>query len=194
MNEDIIRITKEHEVVMPEGSINAVSKSGMLNMTSMEPEHRETIVQENMVTNRRISIDDDGPDHATPALVPAQAPQSNTNAVMAVDPAHGQSVALATERAPDQNQTLVTPVESEIADPVLGTSDDVVEQLDQAPVTEPEGVFAPIHDINPEAVIDPHAQVVASLADKWNEEYEGRVVKLREEVDHLNQRLDRLEK
>ena len=38
------------------------------------------------------------------------------------------------------------------------------------------------------------AQVEASVADKRREEFVGRVVKLREEVDQLNQRLDRLEK
>jgi ubiquinone biosynthesis protein UbiJ len=32
------------------------------------------------------------------------------------------------------------------------------------------------------------------VADKRREEFVGRVVKLREEVDQLNQRLDRLEK
>jgi hypothetical protein len=37
-------------------------------------------------------------------------------------------------------------------------------------------------------------QVAASLVDTRREEFAGRVVKLREEVDHLNQRLDRLEK
>jgi ubiquinone biosynthesis protein UbiJ len=37
-------------------------------------------------------------------------------------------------------------------------------------------------------------QVAAALVDTRREEFLGRVVKLREEVDHLNQRLDRLEK
>jgi hypothetical protein len=47
-------------------------------------------------------------------------------------------------------------------------------------------------DLHSEPVLK--AQVVGSLADKWQQEFRGRVVKLREEVDVLNERLDKLEK
>jgi hypothetical protein len=38
------------------------------------------------------------------------------------------------------------------------------------------------------------AQVTATLADKKAEEFRGRVVKLRDEVDQLNHRLDEFKK
>jgi hypothetical protein len=194
MNEDIIRSAKEHEVVIPEGSINAVSKSGMVNMTSIEPEHREPIVQENTVTNRRISIDDDTPDHFTPESVPSQEPVSNKNALLDAESANGHSVTLATERVADQGRVLATPKETALTDPALVSTEVSAALVEHEPDSEPHFGETEVQDHFEAVVNDPHAQVVASLADKWNEDYEGRVVKLREEVTELNQRLDRLEK
>lgn len=194
MNEDIIRSTKEHEVVMPEGSINAVSKSGMLNMTSIEPEHRETIVQESMVTNRRISIDDDGSDGFTPVLVPGQEPLGATNVRLEGESANSHSVNLASEHPSDPRRAVVDSDERALDDPVLAPAEEPHDSVATSSVAEPDAALAALHPSPQEAVNDPQAQVVAFLADKWNEDYEGRVVKLREEVIELNQRLDRLEK
>lgn len=194
MNEDIIRSTKEHEVVMPEGSINAVSKSGMVNMTPIEPEHRENIVQESTVTNRRVSIDDDAPAGFTPVVVPGQEPLSATNVRLEGENANSHSVNLATERTHDHRRALVDTDERALDDPVLAPAKDPSESVTPPAVTESDAALTAFQASSQELVNDPQAQVVASLADKWNEDYEGRVVKLREEVIELNQRLDHLEK
>ncbi len=187
MNEDIIRSTKEHEVTIPEGSINAKSKSGMVNMTAIEPEHRAQAVQENLVTNRRIAIDDDSTPEASHLVLPAQEGHEDNRALLAGEATHDHSVELATEGITDHHVLLpeAAPV---VPDPdLVPTLTTEVEPSNLAPDSVENA-----QELS--AKNDPTPQVVASIADKWHEEYAGRVVKLREEVELLNHRLDHLEK
>ena len=90
--------------------------------------------------------------------------------------------------------TLVFPEESDVS--LEDTAEDVQPlPLIHPPEEAPHTVAPPSHeteDLHDEPVMK--AQVVGSLADKWQQEFRGRVVKLREEVDVLNERLDKLEK
>ena len=201
MNEDIIRSSKEHEVTIPEGSINAKSKSGMVNMTAIEPEHREKAVQDNTVTNRRIALDDDPTPEVSNVALPGQEGHEENRAHLATEAHQDHAVELATESftpsAPvplateggtHDHHVLLPDAASDLHDPdlvpTLTTEVDPADLLDESGEIKQDDV----------ELKDPAAQVVASLADKWQEEYAGRVVKLREEVEHLNQRLDHLEK
>ncbi|MEN9329978.1 MAG: hypothetical protein RLZZ484_1166, partial [Pseudomonadota bacterium] len=58
MSEDIFRSTKEHEVVIPEGSINAKSKTSSVASGSLQPEHVERVTSSNTVVDRRVSVDE----------------------------------------------------------------------------------------------------------------------------------------
>ena len=58
MSQDIIRSTKEHEVVIPEGSINAKSKTSSVASGTIEPEHVERVTSSNTVVDRRVSVDE----------------------------------------------------------------------------------------------------------------------------------------
>jgi len=90
--------------------------------------------------------------------------------------------------------TLVFPEESDV------TAEDTAEEPQSHPVVHspedaPHTAAPSSHETeasHSESVLQP--QVVGSLADKWQQEFRGRVVKLREEVDVLNERLDKLEK
>jgi hypothetical protein len=187
MNEDIIRSTKEHEVTIPEGSINAKSKSGMVNMTAIEPEHRAEAVQENLVTNRRIAIDDDSEPEASHVVLPTQEGREENRAHLAGEASHDHAVELATEGISDHHVVLPD-VEAALPDPnLVPTLTTEVELSDLSSDTLENS-----QDVK--AKTDPTPQVVAAIADKWHEEYAGRVVKLREEVELLNHRLDHLEK
>lgn len=201
MSEDIIRSSKEHEVAIPEGSINAKSKSGMVNMTAIEPEHREKAVQDNTVTNRRIAIDDDQEPDVSAVTLPAQDSHGENHAHLATEAHQDHAVALATdsftpsaavplatEAGAHDHHVLLPDTTSDLHDPnlvpTLTTEAHPGDLLDESAEASQDGA----------ELKDPTSQVVASLADKWSEEYEGRVVKLREEVELLNQRLDHLEK
>lgn len=201
MNEDIIRSSKEHEVTIPEGSINAKSKSGMVNMAAIEPEHHEKDVQDNTVTNRRIAIDDDPASDVSTMALPAQDSRGENRAHLSTQAHQDHAVELATETF---TPSAPVPLATEAA-----AQDHLVLLPDAASdLTDPELVPTLTTEAHPGDLLDkpgqmseqevelkdPASQVVASLADKWQEEYAGRVVKLREEVELLNQRLDHLEK
>ena len=210
MSEDIIRSTKEHEVVIPEGSINAKSKSSSVGTTSPEPEHVEKVSNTNEIVDRRVSVDE------------AQA-SGNENVKLDALPSVGENRVLLPEEKQEENRIRV-PDES-IDENRIPVISDVVDDGDNVLVVSEKGVTEnrvklpantqELHDpvlvpeseapppspsLPPEVLPEHHSetadvpQVAASLVDTRREEFAGRVVKLREEVDHLNQRLDRLEK
>lgn len=201
MNEDIIRSNKEHEVTIPEGSINAKSKSGMVNMTAIEPEHHEKAVQDNTVTNRRIAIDDDPVSDVSTVALPAQDGHGENRAHLATEAHQDHAVELATERfTPSAPVPLATDTGAHDHHALLPDAASDLPDPDLVPTLTTEVHPGDLLDGSGQVserdaeLKDPASQVVASLADKWQEEYAGRVVKLREEVELLNQRLDHLEK
>lgn len=88
------------------------------------------------------------------------------------------------ESSPDPlGKVLVPHAQPEVSDPLSGQDEDL---LAVAEDLTPPPVSALQHTVS--------AQVTAHLVDKKAEEFRGRVVKLRDEVDQLNRRLDEFKK
>jgi len=197
MSQDIIRSTKEHEVVIPEGSINAKSKTSSVASGTIEPEHVERVTSSNTVVDRRVSVDE------------AQRPDSE-NVKLGPEDGAGENRVRLPESQQEDNRVLL-PEESLKDNTVQLPSDEglhdhrVKVPSDAAELSNPDLALTEENHGHGAAVAAGtaagqatdsfvSAQVETSLADKRREEFVGRVVKLREEVDQLNQRLDRLEK
>jgi hypothetical protein len=210
MSEDIIRSTKEHEVVIPEGSINAKSRSGSVGTASPEPEHVEKVTNSNTVIDRRVSVDashgagsenvklDADPSAGeNRALLPEDNREENRirlpdesideNRIPVISDVveEGDNVLVVSEKGATENRIKLPPDAPDLRDPTL------VSQDADSPHSPPA---APELASEQHSETEPAPQVAASLVDTRREEFVGRVVKLREEVDQLNQRLDRLEK
>lgn len=188
MNEDVIRSTKEHEVAIPEGSINAKSKSGMVNMTAIEPEHLEKTVHDKLVTNQRVAVDGESGLVASHMALPAQESHEANRAHLAGEGHRSHAVELVTDGIADPPPVQLPESVSDLQDPDLPNNLATDAEASNEAVDSPESLQVAHGNT------DPQAQVVASLADKWQEDYAGRVVKLREEVELLNHRLDHLQK
>lgn len=201
MNEDIIRSSKEHEVAIPEGSINAKSKSGMVNMTAIEPEHREKTVHNTTETNRRVAIDGDQESVVSAVPLPKQVVLEENRAHLSTEAHQDHAVELATESfTPSAPVPLATETGAKDHHVLLPDTASDLTDPDLAPTLSTQAHPGDLQDESGEVseldaeLKNPASQVVANLADKWHEEYAGRVVKLRDEVELLNQRLDQLEK
>lgn len=210
MSEDIIRSTKEHEVVIPEGSINAKSKSSTVGHADVEPEHVEETANPSVIIDRRVSVEEAAaPDSERVKLAPDAA--STENRVRLPDEAQSENrIRLPGESIEDDRIPVISDVVQEgntvLLPPQASTSENRVQlPIDDTERTMPAlapqeaiSLSAPpltdalevAHDGGSEDL----AQVAASFVDNRREEFAGRVVKLRGEVDQLNQRLDRLEK
>ena len=210
MSEDIIRSTKEHEVVIPEGSINAKSKSSSVGTASPEPEHVEKVSNTNEIVDRRVSVDEaqaSGNENvkldALPSVgenrvllpeekqeenrirVPDESIDENRIPVISDVVEEGDNVLVVSEKGLTENRVKLPADAPELQDPLLVSES-------EAPPTAPSPPPEVLPERHSETADVP--QVAAALVDTRREEFVGRVVKLREEVDHLNQRLDRLEK
>jgi hypothetical protein len=209
MSQDIIRSTKEHEVVIPEGSINAKSKTSTVASGTIEPEHVERVTTSNTVVDRRVSVDEAqhldsdnvklGPDDgAGENRVRLPESQQEENRVRLPETHQEENRALLPEESLQDN-TVLLPSDEGLQDHRVKVPSDAVELSDpDLAVTEENhahGTAAAADTAAGQATESfVSAQVETSVADKRREEFVGRVVKLREEVDQLNQRLDRLEK
>lgn len=197
MSQDIIRSTKEHEVVIPEGSINAKSKTSSVASGTIEPEHVEQVTTSNTVVDRRVSVDEaQRPDSENVKLGPEDG--AGENRVRLPETHQEENRALLPEESLKDN-TVQLPSDEGLQDHRVKVPSDAVELSDpDLALTEENhthGTAAAADNAAGQATESfVSAQVETSLADKRREEFVGRVVKLREEVDQLNQRLDRLEK
>ena len=200
MSEDIIRSTKEHEVVIPEGSINAKSKTSSVASGTIEPEHVERVTSSNTVVDRRVSVDEaQRPDSENVKLGPEdgtgenrvrlpESQQEENRVLLPEESLKDNTVQLPADEGLHDHRVKVPSDAAEMGDPDLTLKEEnhahgaaVAVDTAQTAVGQATDSFV-------------SAQVEASVADKRREEFVGRVVKLREEVDQLNQRLDRLEK
>jgi hypothetical protein len=210
MSEDIIRSTKEHEVVIPEGSINAKSKSSSVGTASLEPEHVEKVSNTQEIVDRRVSVDGAQASGSENVKLDAQ-PSAGENRVLLPEEKQEENRIRLPDESIDENRIPVISDVVDDGDNVLVVSEKGVTenrvklpantQELHDPVLVPESEAPPPAPSLPSEVLPEHhsetadvPQVAASLVDTRREEFAGRVVKLREEVDHLNQRLDRLEK
>ena len=197
MSQDIIRSTKEHEVVIPEGSINAKSKTSSVASGTIEPEHVERVTSSNTVVDRRVSVDEaQRPDSENVKLGPEDG--AGENRVRLPESQQEENRVLLPEESLKDN-TVQLPSEEGLHDHRVKVPSDAAElsNPDLALTEENHGHGAAVAAGTAAGQATDSfvsAQVETSLADKRREEFVGRVVKLREEVDQLNQRLDRLEK
>ena len=197
MSQDIIRSTKEHEVVIPEGSINAKSKTSSVASGTIEPEHVERVTSSNTVVDRRVSVDEaQRPDSENVKLGPEDG--AGENRVRLPESQQEDNRVLLPEESLKDN-TVQLPSEEGLHDHRVKVPSDAAElsNPDLALTEENHGHGAAVAAGTAAGQATDSfvsAQVETSLADKRREEFVGRVVKLREEVDQLNQRLDRLEK
>lgn len=209
MSQDIIRSTKEHEVVIPEGSINAKSKTSSVASGTIEPEHVERVTSSNTVVDRRVSVDEaQRPDSENVKLGPEDG--AGENRVRLPESQQEENRVRLPESQQEDNRVLL-PEESLKDNTVQLPSDEglhdhrVKVPSDAAELSNPDLALTEENHGHGAAIAAGtaagqatdsfvSAQVETSLADKRREEFVGRVVKLREEVDQLNQRLDRLEK
>ena len=90
------------------------------------------------------------------------------------------------EEVPDKRNEVQVPVTPTPPAPVQADAQKE-ETVQTAPVAMAAAPVTPV-------VHATSAQVSAQLADKKAEEFRGRVVKLRDEVDQLNRRLDEIKK
>ncbi len=160
--------------------------------------------------------------NAKPSLVPlpAQAgqeenvisiPSDNIESSRVVIPSdntsHDQRVGVPSEHITDPSRVIVEEDDVVRSAPALefppevqAEVEDGFEQQPPAVLSEPPDEASPGHshpaELDASESDKPvrRTQVVGGLSDKWQEEFRGRVVKLREEVDVLNERLDKLEK
>ena len=198
MSEDIFRSTKEHEVVIPEGSINAKSKTSSVASGSLQPEHVERVTSSNTVVDRRVSVDEaQRPDSENVKLGPEdgtaenrvrlpESSQEENRALLPPGASQDSHVKLPTDEGMGEHRVKIPSDAAELSDPDLLALEDGHHSHSAAIAAD--AAAGP----TPDSLVS--AQVEASVADKRREEFVGRVVKLREEVDQLNQRLDRLEK
>jgi hypothetical protein len=198
MSEDIFRSTKEHEVVIPEGSINAKSKTSSVASGSLQPEHVERVTSSNTVVDRRVSVDEaQRPDSENVKLGPEdgtaenrvrlpESSQEENRALLPPGASQDSHVKLPTDEGMGEHRVKISSDAAELSDPDLLALEDGHHSHSAAIAAD--AAAGP----TPDSLVS--AQVEASVADKRREEFVGRVVKLREEVDQLNQRLDRLEK
>lgn len=197
MSEDIIRSTKEHEVVIPEGSINAKSKTSSVASGDLEPEHVERVTSANTVVDRRVSVDEaQHPNSENVKLGPEdgagdnrvrlpESQQEENRVLLPEESLKDNTLQLPSEEGLHDHRVKLPSEDAELRDPDLALREE--NHAHDAAVAAENGASQATDSFVP-------AQVELDVADKRREEFVGRVVKLREEVDQLNQRLDRLEK
>lgn len=210
MSEDIIRSTKEHEVVIPEGSINAKSKSSSVGVAAVEPEHLEKADTANVVIDRRVAVDEAAPVRNENIALPPDEVAGENRVRLPASSEEDNRILLPGESIDDhripvvtdvveEGNTLMLPPEEALASNRVKLPADVSDLSDPS-LDLNEDVSSHAHDSPSDLMPSSHGnsqhqtQVAASLADIRREEFVGRVVKLRDEVDQLNQRLDQLQK
>jgi hypothetical protein len=196
MSDDVIRSTKGHEVVIPEGSINAKSKTSTVGVTEIEPEHVEKVSETHAIVDRRVSVDDSHASGSGNVPLPEDKGRADNRVLIPQTQTSENRVQLPQDSIDDNRIPVISDVLQDGPRVTLPSDGSVLRDPELNPIEENKATPLSSDEVEnhlPEE-FPTASQVAASLADKRRQEFVGRVVKLREEVDHLNQRLDHLEK